>query len=101
MERSVTGPRPNGGRPDGLADSAVELESGQSTLGVVLLRSASRAGYGGPAAWAYVLGRLGQPAPAALLHEPVPSTWSDCEVVAERHGLRATLLWNLLLEERA
>jgi hypothetical protein len=72
-----------------------------TTLGELLLRAAARAGYGGPAARAYLIGRLGRPVPDGLLREPVPAGWASCGATAARHNLSGGLLWDLLLEDRA
>jgi hypothetical protein len=72
-----------------------------TTLGDVLLRAAARAGYGGPAARAYIVGRLGRSVPDRLFREPVPAGWAACGATAARHDLPGGQLWDLLLEDRA
>jgi hypothetical protein len=69
-------------------------------LGDLFLRAAARGGYDGPAARAYLDGRLGHAIPDALLREAVPADWVGCEAVAARHGFPTGVLWDLLLEDR-
>ncbi|HEY3080643.1 MAG TPA: response regulator [Chloroflexota bacterium] len=70
------------------------------TLGALLQRAARAAGYDGRAAYAYLVGRLGQEVPLALLQEPLPRDWTACEALAARHSVNVALLWDLLVEDR-